>query len=485
MSYEEKELQILRKAVDQSQEKIGKRAIQSPEIQEIIGILENFLRTKHLICYGGIAINNILPKDDQFYNREVELPDYDFFSASAMDDAIELADIYYSKGYKDVEAKAGQHVGTYKVFVNFMGVADITYIPRELFSTLTKQSIIVEGISYVPANYLRMGIYKELSSPEGDTSRFEKIYKRLLLLNKYYPITQSNCSKVEYQRKMDTNVEKKEIIYNTLLNAFIDNGVVFFGGYALSVYSEYMPKTIRSNFTQQNPDFDVISTQPQMVIDRLKHEFKKNHMKLSIIKHEAFGELIPKNYEIKVNKETVAFIYTTGKCLSYNEITVKSRLVKIATIDTMLFMYFSFLYADKPYYDTDRIICMCDFLYKVQQENKLAQKGVLKRFSITCYGHEEQLEEMRAHKAELFQKLRSKQGTSEYNKYFLQYRPSGNISTRKQTRSNKIKTKQNNYNRSRIFSKNMNTTKINSVINTAKKTRKNKYVNPYKKRHPR
>jgi hypothetical protein len=160
MSYEEKELQILRKAVDQSQEKIGKRAIQSPEIQEIIGILENFLRTKHLICYGGIAINNILPKDDQFYNREVELPDYDFFSASAMEDAIELADIYYSKGYKDVEAKAGQHVGTYKVFVNFMGVADITYIPRELFSTLTKQSIVVEGISYVPANYLRMGIYK-------------------------------------------------------------------------------------------------------------------------------------------------------------------------------------------------------------------------------------------------------------------------------------------------------------------------------------
>ena len=41
------------------------------------------------------------------------------FSENALNDAKELADIYYKKGFIDVEAKSGQHHGTYKVFVNY------------------------------------------------------------------------------------------------------------------------------------------------------------------------------------------------------------------------------------------------------------------------------------------------------------------------------------------------------------------------------
>ena len=36
--------------------------------------VEMFLRDKKRICYGGTAINNVLPLQDQFYNKEVELP---------------------------------------------------------------------------------------------------------------------------------------------------------------------------------------------------------------------------------------------------------------------------------------------------------------------------------------------------------------------------------------------------------------------------
>ena len=35
-----------------------------------INIVEDFLKRKRLICYGGTAINNILPKKDQFYKRK-------------------------------------------------------------------------------------------------------------------------------------------------------------------------------------------------------------------------------------------------------------------------------------------------------------------------------------------------------------------------------------------------------------------------------
>jgi hypothetical protein len=448
-NYEAKELEILRKAVDESQKRIGQRVVQSPEIQEIIKIVEMFLRKKRLICYGGIAINNILPSDDQFYDRETEIPDYDFFSPNALQDAKELSDIYASKGYTEVEAKAAQHIGTFKVFVNFVGVADITDVPKDLFQVIQKDSIVIDGIHYVSANFLRMGIYKELSNPEGDSSRFEKIYKRLLLINKYYPITELNCNNVEYRRKMadETN---KELIYQILLNTFSTYGCVFFGGHALSIYSQYMPEQIKEKFKNLNPDFDVLATNPHDVLQALKRELQTHSLAMKVVVHDAFGEIVPKSYEILVGKDTVGFIYQTQQCYSYNEIIVKGKKVKIATIDTMLHMYFAFLYANDPdLYDHTRIICMCNFLFNVQQKNKLSQKGVLKRFSTTCYGHQEQMEEMKLKRSQLYKKLKERPNDPEYQYNFFNYKPNDKSVSGKQK---KIATHQGHRRRNRAKS---------------------------------
>jgi hypothetical protein len=125
LSFTDCELAILRMAVDEAEDKMGRRVVNSDDVQKIINIVEEFIRHKKLVCYGGTAINNILPEEDRFYNKDIEVPDYDFFSENALHDAKELADIYYKKGFMDVEAKSGQHHGTYKVFVNYMAVADI------------------------------------------------------------------------------------------------------------------------------------------------------------------------------------------------------------------------------------------------------------------------------------------------------------------------------------------------------------------------
>ena len=118
MTFEECELAILRHAVDETDKIQQEKIANSETIKNMITIVEAFLKEKKSICYGGTAINNILPKDAQFYNREIEIPDYDFFSPNALSDAKELADRFFAAGYKDVEAKTGVHVGTYKVFVN-------------------------------------------------------------------------------------------------------------------------------------------------------------------------------------------------------------------------------------------------------------------------------------------------------------------------------------------------------------------------------
>ncbi len=491
MTFEECELAILRMAVDKAEEKIGKRIVNSEDVMKIIEILENFIRKKTLIAYGGTALNNILPREDQFYNKEAEIPDYDCFTTNGLNDAKELADIYYKNGFTDVEAKSGQHHGTYKVFVNYIPIADLTELPKDIFNALKKDAISVHGILYAPPNFLRMSMYLELSRPAGDTSRWEKVYKRLVLLNKHYPLTNIKCENVEFQREMvdKTNEEK---IYDTVRDTLINQGVVFFGGYAISLYSKYMPKNLQIK-VEKNADFDVLSNDPKTTAEIVKERLSDVGItNVKVVKKEPIGEIIPEHYEIRIkNKgdedDMIAFIYKPIACHSYNIINIDGKEVRVATIDTMLSFYLAFLYTNNPFYNEflERTLCMARFLFDVQQENRLQQKGLLKRFSITCYGHQKSIEEMRAEKAEKFKELKDKRGTREYNEWFLNYNPD-----KLQTQKDSMQSKSLSNLSSR--EKKYKTTKKRTIKNKNKTTRKkrifklwkgNNYLQKLKKYH--
>lgn len=421
---EDKELAILREAVDKAERKSGRKLVQSDQIKKIITIVENFIRKKKLICYGGTAINNILPIEEQFYDLSVELPDYDFFSYNALQDAKELADLYHAEGYTDVEAKSGVHVGTYKVFVNFIPVADITYLDKKIFNELYKNTIKINGILYAPPNYLRMAMYLELSRPEGDVSRWEKVLKRLTLLNKHYPMKNPRCDHINFMRSFEGEKEDVQTVYNTLKNSFIDQGLVFFGGFASSLYGKYMPKRNRRQVSTITPDFDVLSEDPHtsaiIVKERLEDE---GFEKVKIYKKPPIGEIIDYHYEIVVGNDSVAFIYKPPACHSYNVIRIGGRKVKIATIDTMLSFYLAFLFANRGYYDDERIICMAQYLFHVQAKNRLKQTGLLKRFSLSCYGKQATMSDLRNEKALKFKELKDKRDSAEFEEYFLRYIP--------------------------------------------------------------
>merc|ERR1712225_197148 len=63
------------------------------------------------------------------------------------------------------------------------------------------------------------------------------------------------------------------------------------------------------------------------------------------------------------------------------------------------------------------------YLFLAQSKNRLQQKGLLKRFSINCYGHQETLDEIRAEKTRKFKELQNQRGSKEYEEYFLRYIP--------------------------------------------------------------
>lgn len=553
ISYDDKELEILRKAVDLVEARKGKETMRDPEVKKIIETVEKFIADKKLVCYGGTAINNILPADVQFYDKDIELPDYDFYSDNALEHAKELADIYYNAGYEDVEAKAGVHFGTYKVFVNFTGIADITQMEPELFKSISKESIIRNNIRYAPPNFLRMAMYLELSRPDGDVSRWEKVQKRLVLLNNHYPLKGYDCDKIQYQRgfevESDSNLgivdESKSVslesrskprskprsktrsksehsggksrshkrsrsnsrddsqsesrsyshlssktptksitssrspskqslersrsesksedrsesksentytvdiarlsyttekellleqsnIYTIVRDTFIKNNVVFFGGYANILYSRYMPKHQR-RLIQKIPDFDVLSEDPRIVCEDVVSELLlRNYKKVKYVKHKGVGEVISEHFDIRIDDEIIAFVYKPLACHSYNTLRIDNKNIRIATIDTMLSFYLAFIYANRPYYDQNRIVCMSQFLFDVQQHNRLKQTGLLKRFSIECYGKQDTLETMRFEKTKKFEELKHKKDSKEYEQWFLRYIPMEYLKNRKQ-----------------------------------------------------
>jgi hypothetical protein len=187
------------------------------------------------------------------------------------------------------------------------------------------------------------------------------------------------------------------------------------------------------------PDFDVLSNDPETTAEIVKERLKDiNVSNVKIVKHEPIGDVIPVHYEILVGKDTIAFIFKPAGCHSYNNIHIDGKVVKIATIDTMLSFFLAFLYADRGYFDPDRILCMSQFLFDVEQKNRLEQKGVLRRFSITCYGHQPSIEEIKAEKATKFKELKDKKGTREYEEYFLSYKP-GNKNFKKEKKEKKLR----------------------------------------------
>ena len=270
-----------------------------------------------------------------------------------------------------------------------------------------------------------MNMYLELSRPAGDIERWDKVLKRLTLLNQYYPFsTEYDCNKVDFQRHMETTEENtQERIYTVIRDTFIDQGVVFFGGYASSLYGKYMPYK-QQKMIKKIPDFDVLAEDPDSVSTVILEKLYKAGFKdARKVKHEPLGEIIPMHYEIHIGSELLAFIYEPIACHSYNSLKINGKMINVATIDTMLTFYLAFYYADKSYYNNDRIMCMAQFLYDVQKHNRLEQHGLLKRFSINCYGKQEGLDEIRMTKTAKFKELSGKKKSREYDMWFLKYTP--------------------------------------------------------------
>ncbi len=361
--------------------------VRDPELRKALNIVEDFLRNTHRVCYGGMAINAHLPKDRKFYDFNKTLPDYDFFTPESARDVKLLIKKFKEAGFTDVSARAGMHEGTTKIFVNYTGVADITEIPYWMYKTVLKRSIKDDGIQFADADFLRMNMYLELSRPRGEVERWDKVYKRLVLLNVAKTPSIDNCNK---KKTGLTRIGKE--IHSKLIDYIAEKGLVFAGAELQRIYSKPEKKSAGFILKSQSPIVAFAQT-PEFhlpVLRQILHTMDTS-AKIDAVHWKSRGDFLPELYGIKKNGELVILLVTQNACNAYNTVSLPNgKSLRIAALDTAITLYFTLTFVR----GMDGIVpksvhCFADSLVDISMRTRdRGEGGIFPLFVEKCEGHQ-------------------------------------------------------------------------------------------------
>ena len=340
------------------------------EYNNVIKLISKFIIKKNLILYGGLVINLLLPKKHRFY-KEYTINDYDCFSKNPIKDAYELAKLIKKSGYKYIKIKRAVHNNTYKISVYGKQFFDITFLEPSIYDILldyiknNKNSLKYYKDKYkiIPIELVKQNLYFELARPIQSGFRWEKLYNRLELINKFYPTEKSN----EILKCIPIIDSYSIKIYNNCS----------FCCYRLtenSIYITILVKNIIESFND---------------IKNLLH-FNNSEYDLKVLKKTINNYNLYREYDIKIiNKKTkqhfniVRIIEVKNQCFST---TVKNNFT-LGSIDTCLyFLYYNYI-RNKIYYNNNSEASENIYYINQYENNIIVDKiKINERLMKNCYG---------------------------------------------------------------------------------------------------
>lgn len=385
-----RQMKSLAAAAEKAGDIIQYETANNQEIQYALDIIANFLRKKGRVCYGGTAINAILPKNLQFYDPKKDLPDYDFFTPTPTEDIKEIVRELNQAGFTEVVERVGIHAGTHKIMVNFIPIADMTVLHNEFYKKVFKRSIVKEGIHYCDPDFLRMLMYLELSRPRGQVARWEKVFERLVLLNAAFP--PKSC-KIPTE-KLVGKASIPYLIRNGILNYIIENERIMLGAEVVALYDWLILKRKSYDPTIQwflKKNGMIVFMSPEANVDamRLKELFNSDDVSIEVFKSKS--DFLPERVLVSFRGAPLAFIVQESACHSFNILNLKEGTkLKVASLETMITLYISLMIFTE---DAKRIEFQIECLSRrlVEMSEILHRKGgvgPIPAFSITCSGYQ-------------------------------------------------------------------------------------------------
>ena len=386
----QKQLEKLAAAAENANNIIQYESAHNPEIQYAISIIENFLIKRKRVCYGGTAINALLPKGLKFYDSETSLPDYDFFTPTPDKDIQEIVSDLQKAGFQEVIQKIGIHEGTFKILVNFIPLADITEQDPAIYKVIFDRSIEKNGIRYCDPDILRMLMYLELSRPRGQVDRWEKVFERLTLLNTAFPVRQCQTS----TEQLVGRVHIPMLVRNTILNFVLDKNRILVGADVVALYDWMLKKSYQKKpsiqwFLRKNGMMIFMS--PEAIKDAFEIKQFLGSESIEIKTLRGNRDIIPERVLVSFRGYPFVMIIQEVACHSYNEIPLRSgRKLRIGTLETLLTLYYTMTFFTEDESTLQFLLfCLCNRLVEMRERlARLGDRAPVPLFSIECSGYQ-------------------------------------------------------------------------------------------------
>jgi len=385
----EKIKESLEHVISEAKVRIDLDSAQNPALRKAIHIVEIFLREKARVCYGGQAINAQLPAADQFYNPELSLPDYDFFTPDSKSDTETLINEFKAAGYTEISKRIGIHEGTTKIYVNFTAIADITQMVPEFYGNILKKSRVVGGIHYADPIFLRMMMYLELSRPRGEVQRWNKVYERLVLFDKAH--TLKRCS--QRDTKMSLVKSKAALAARpAMVRYMIKNRRAFMGADIHVLYRSGMKSAAsRVRFLLQGQAHSfvapIVFLSPDAEIDADMLVEQTHAKKISI---QGYQGILPAMVALYHDEDLVGLIVQEEACHSIVTLPLtKHRQLRVASLETVLTFLIGLYYReDSLLMAQESILCWLKEYIDLSDRYKTKPTKLIPAFSIECSGYQ-------------------------------------------------------------------------------------------------
>lgn len=376
------------------------------EFNNVIELISKFIIKKKLILYGGFVINLILPKKYKFY-KEYTINDYDCFSENPIEDSMILAKEIKKSGFKYIKIKRAIHKNTYKISVFGKQFFDITFLDSNVYKILLnyintnnyKLKYYKDNYKIIPIEIIKQNLYYELARPIQSGFRWEKIYNRLLLINKFYPTEKNNKVLKCIPIKNTYLIAMKYILEYIKLNK-----IPIIDSYAIKIYKNLALCCYRLSNTSicitilVNDINDVYKNIKNIIFSYVNSKYK-----IKLLKKSVNSINIYKHFDIKIyDEETkevfniIRIIEIKNQCFS----TIIKNGYNLGSIDTCLyFLYYNYV-NNKIYYKNTAEALENIYYINIFEDNIINEeiKGTLnKRLQTNCYGelnYESELKEL-------------------------------------------------------------------------------------------
>jgi hypothetical protein len=377
----QRQMKHLEEVAAEGKKRVDYAVAHDPQVQKAIETVERFLRKSKRVCYGGQAINSLLPKKHQFYDERYNVPDYDFFSPEVDKDVKAITDELESQGFTDVKKKVGIHDGTYKIYVNFIPVADCTEMEPRLFDILRKRAVSVGGILYADPDFLRMLMYLELSRPRGQLDRWRKVYERLSLLNREFPVGECDHS-IELHGGPGTDIRAK------CLRFCMEHKRVVVGAEVVSVLKEGTGRVRMGSLMSVNAPVMFMSPQARLDAEDLM-DILDLGSSATLEKETPTLTDLYECFMIRKGKTLIAMILQENACHSYT--LVNKEEMRIGTPDLLLHIYYSihiFGQKTRAFFPTE-MSCLIQKIHSINDRSRESPSAFLPAFGLRCSGRQQ------------------------------------------------------------------------------------------------